>query len=147
MNPARVTNMFRRIVSTKKTILVATILIGVVALPQAAGAAPAAQWKTCERALHSELSHRPRRLKTVPPAALTAILGVLRRPAAPVDRLPAEALAGISPYAYSTLWLDSARLLDTAPGGKRYFLVPGVYTPPPLPEACVKLEQPHVRHQ
>jgi len=63
-----------------------------------------------------------------------------------VDKLPAKALAGISPYAYSALWLGSARLLD-ATGDKRYFLIPGVYHQPPLPEACVKLEPPRVRHE
>jgi len=45
------------------------------------------------------------------------------------------------PYAYSALWLGSVRLLDSV-GDKRYFLIPGVYDPPPLPGTCVKLESP-----
>jgi hypothetical protein len=112
---------------------------------QAASGSSAAQRKTCSRALARQLSHRPRRLTAAPPATLTSILGVLQSPATPADRLPAEALAGIVPYTYSALWLGSARLLDTV-GDKRYFLIPGVYDPPPLPEVCVKLEPPRVRH-
>jgi hypothetical protein len=130
---------------TPKAILVAVAAIGVVALPQAAGAASAAQQKTCSRALKRQFSHRPRRLTTTLPATLTSILGVLQRPATPADELPAEALAGIVPYAYSALWLGSVRLLDTV-GDKRYFLIPGVYAPPPFPEVCVKLEPLRVRH-
>jgi hypothetical protein len=122
------------------------LLVGglVLAATQAADAASAPQRSECSRALHRQLSHRPKRLTTAPPAAFTSILGVLAGPATPVDELPAEALAGISPYAYSTLWLGSARLLDTI-GGKRYFLIPGVYDPPPMPDVCVKLEPLRVR--
>jgi hypothetical protein len=117
----------------------------VLAGTQPADAASATQKKVCSRALERRFLHSPRHVTTAPPAALTSILGVLRRPATPVDKLPAEALAGIVPYAYSALWLGSVRLLDTV-GDKRYFLIPGVYDPPPFPEVCVKLEQPHVRH-
>jgi hypothetical protein len=116
-----------------------------VALPHAAGAASAAHKDACARALHRQFSHRPVRLTTTPPSMLTSILGVLQRPVTPVDRLPAEALAGIGPYTYSALWLGAARLLDTI-GDKRYFLIPGVYDPPPPPEVCIKLEPPRVRH-
>jgi hypothetical protein len=130
---------------TPKAILVAVAAIGVLALPQAAGAASAAQQKTCSRALKRQFSHSPRRLTTAPPATLTSILGVLQRPATPADEIPAEALVGIVPYAYSALWLGSVRLLDTV-GDKRYFLIPGVYDPPSFPEVCVKLEPPRVRH-
>jgi hypothetical protein len=126
-------------------LLLTTIAIGVVVLPQVAAASSAAQQMTCRRALRRQFSHRPRRLTTVPPATLTSILGVLQRPATPADEIPAEALAGIVPYAYSALWLGSVRLLDTV-GDKRYFLIPGVYAPPPFPEVCVKLEPPRVRH-
>ncbi len=115
-----------------------------VAGTRAANASSAAQQKTCSRALRREFSHHPRRLTTAPPATLTSILGVLQRPATPADELPAEALAGIVPYAYPALWLGSVRLLDTV-GDKRYFLIPGVYDPPPLPEVCVNLEPPRVR--
>ena len=48
------------------------------------------------------------------------------------------------PVTYSAFWLGAARLLDTV-GGTRYFVVPGIYAPPPLPEACAKLEPPRVR--
>jgi len=115
-----------------------------VALPQAAGAASAIQKRTCAKSLKRQFAHHPKHLTTVPPEALTSIPGVLRRPATPTDRLPAEALAGIVPYTYSTLWLGSVRLLDTV-GDKRYFLIPGVYAPPPLPGACVKLQSPRER--
>ena len=91
-------------------------------------------------------THHPRHLTTAPPEALTSILGVLRGPSTPADHLPTEALTGIAPYSYSALWLGSVRLLD-AVGDKRYFLIPGVYAPSPLPEACVKLESPHERRQ
>jgi hypothetical protein len=130
---------------TPKAILAATIVIGSALSPQVAAASSAAQQKTCSRALKRQFSHRPRRLTTTLPATLTSILGVLRSPATPADELPAEALAGIVPYAYSALWLGSVRLLDTV-GDKRYFLIPGVYDPPPFPEVCVKLEPPRVRH-
>jgi hypothetical protein len=112
--------------------------------PPASSAASAAPKKACIRALHRQVLHRPKRLTTEPPTTLTSILGVLRGPSTPPDQLPAEALAGISPNAYSALWLGYARLLD-ATGDKRYFLIPGVYEPPPLPEVCVKLEPPRVR--
>jgi hypothetical protein len=127
-----------------KAILVAVAVIGVVALPQAAGAASAIQKRTCAKSLKRQFAHHPKHLTTVPPEALTSILGVLQRPATSADQLPSEALTGIAPDAYSALWLGSARLLD-AVGDKRYFLVPGVYDPPPLPQACVKLEPPRLR--
>jgi hypothetical protein len=132
------------VLAAKKTILVMTVMSSVVTFPQATAAVSVTQQNACSRDLHRQLAHRPKRLTTAPPAEFTSILGVLRRPAASADELPAEALTRISPYAYSALWLGSARLLD-ATSDKRYFLVPGVYTPPALPEACVKLEQLHVR--
>jgi hypothetical protein len=119
--------------------------MGAMALPQVAGGASTTQRKTCIRALRRQASRHPKYATTVPPVALTSILGVLQRPATPADELPAEALAGISPDSYSTIWLRSARLLDTTPDNRRYFLVPGVYVPPILPEACVKREPLHVR--
>ncbi len=138
--------MLGRIVFTKKTILAATAVIGVAVLPQFAGAALTAPKKACIRALHRQLSRHPTRLTTEPPTTLTSILGVLQSPATPADKLPAEALTGIVPAGYSALWLGSVRVLDTT-GDKRYFLIPGVYNPPSLPQACVKLEPPNERRQ
>jgi hypothetical protein len=138
--------MLRRIVSAKKTILLAAVVIGAVAFPQAADAASAIQKQTCSRALKHEFSHHPRRLATAPPSVLTSILGILQMPATPADELPTAALAGIAPFGYSSLWLDSTRLLD-AVGDKRYFVIPGIYDPPPLPDACVKLEPPGLRRR
>lgn len=127
-------------------VLAATVVIGASALAQPAGAALTAPQKACVRARHHQFSRRPRHLTTVPPTTLTSILGVLRRPGTPADKLPAEALAGIVHITYSALWLGAARLLDTV-GRTRYFVVPGVYAPPPLPEACAKLEPPRVRRR
>jgi hypothetical protein len=128
----------------RKRLLAATVVIGVAVLPQPADAALTAPKKACVRALHRQFLRRPKRLTTEPPTTLTSILGVLQTPATSADRLPAEALSGIVPYAYSTLWLGSVRLLDTV-GGTRYFVVPGVYAPPLLPKACVELEPPRLR--
>jgi hypothetical protein len=138
--------MLKRIFSTKKRILIATVVICVVASSQPAGAAPATQKKACSRALERQFAHRPRRPTTAPPEALTSILGVLQRRATPADQLPTEALTAIAPYSYSTIWPGSARLLD-AVGDTRYFLIPGVYDPPPIPEVCVKLQSPRERRQ
>ncbi len=126
---------------TPKAILAATVVIGVVALPQPAGAASAIQKRTCAKSLKRQFAHHPKHLTTVPPEALTAILGVLRSPATPADRLPTEALTALVPAGYSALWLGYARLLNET-GDTRYFLIPGVYDPPSLPEVCVKLEPP-----
>jgi hypothetical protein len=134
----------RSIASRASGLALISYAILAIALPPAAGAASATQKKVCSQALKRQFSHRPRRLTTAPPAGLTSILGVLQSPATPADKLPAEAFTGIAPFAYSSLWLGSVRLLD-AVGDKRYFLIPGVYAPLPLPEACVKLESPHER--
>jgi hypothetical protein len=138
--------VLKNLFSVKMAILGTIIVVGLMALPQAAGAASATQKKACIRDLMRQFSHRPRHLTTAPPEALTSILGVLRGSVTPADKLPAEALTGIAPDEYSALWLGSARLLD-AVGDKRYFLIPGVYDPPPMPEACVKRESPHERRR
>jgi len=75
-------------------VLAATVVIGAAVLAQPAGAALTAPKKACARARQHQFSRRPRHLTTVPPGTLTSILGVLRRPATPADKLPAEALAG-----------------------------------------------------
>jgi Cytochrome C oxidase, cbb3-type, subunit III len=66
---------------------------------------------------------RPRLLSTAPPAALTSILEVLRRPRNSAAELPP---GGAPQIGYSVLWVNYIRLLASGPDGTRYFLIPGI---------------------
>jgi hypothetical protein len=81
--------------------------------------------RPCLHLLYEVLNRPVRLLHTAPPAALTSILEVLRRPALSTDRLPPGGPARIG---YSVLWIDYVRLLGAGPEGIRYFLVPGIDT-------------------
>jgi hypothetical protein len=87
----------------------------------------------CDRALARVLFKEPRLLHSPPPHALLSTLGVLRRPRRSNDRLPSSvASSGLSP-----VWVDFVRLLGTAAGGVRYFLVPARSAP--YPGSCLEL--------
>ena len=68
-------------------------VLAVLASPNGGGATSSVTHNKCLRALSREFAHRPKRLTTAPATALTSILGVLRQPTTPADRLPAEAHA------------------------------------------------------
>jgi hypothetical protein len=94
----------------------------------------------CQREILRARPVHPRLLRGAPPARLTSILGVLRRPTAPRDVLPKGALPSSG---YSTLWVSYVRLLGSL-GGTRYFLIPGVAVDP-LPAACRAALPPRTR--
>jgi Cytochrome C oxidase, cbb3-type, subunit III len=92
--------------------------------------------KRCARELPHELKQlfHARPLSNSPPAALTSILEVLRRPATTSDQLPAH--LG-SEAGYTGVWIDYVRMLGTSPDGTSYFLVPGA-DGLRLPSACLR---------
>jgi len=98
--------------------------------------------EACFNAIDRQQRRHPRELKTAPPAALTSILGVLRRPATPADRIPATALRATNPSDYRAIWPRATRLLGVGPHRTHYYLVVGDLSPQALPIPCFKL-QPH----
>jgi Cytochrome C oxidase, cbb3-type, subunit III len=126
------------------TVVVVCSLAVVLGAGLAAGSRKQKLRAACRHGLVRDLVHvHPRLLRTTPPAALTSILEVLRRPASSADRL---ASGEIMRLGYSALWIDYVRLLDTGPGQTRYFLIPGIENPR-LPAGCVRTLSPRERRR
>lgn len=86
---------------------------------------------------------RPRLLFTEPPAALSSILEVLRRPRIGPDELPP---GGIPQLGYSVVWFNYVHFLASGPRGTRYYLIPGIRDVQ-LPTACLRLLSPSARRE
>lgn len=115
----------------------------VLSLASGAGATvkPPKITEACAEALVHQRPVHPKLLPTRPPAGLTSILGVLRRPATSSDVLPEHGV----PTGYSVLWITYVRLLATSTH-TQYFLIPGVYDDP-LPAACRSTLPPKLRRE
>jgi hypothetical protein len=96
----------------------------------------------CAHALTRRQQRQPQRLTTMAPVALTSLVGVLRKPAAPTDRLPAGGLYAIEPSEYRAVWPRATRLLGTGADRTRYYVVIGIRSPQSFPLVCVKGAQP-----
>jgi mono/diheme cytochrome c family protein len=115
-------------------VAVACSLVVVLGSGAAAGGGTQKSDEPClESVLRLRQAH-PRLLHTAPPAVLTSVLEVLRRPAGGEDRLPAGGSLGAG---YSTVWTDYVRFVATVPGQTRFFLIPGVFDLR-LPAVCVR---------
>jgi Cytochrome C oxidase, cbb3-type, subunit III len=101
----------------------------------AAGSHTSKDRKRCAHELPQELKQlsHPQSLSSSPPAALTSILEVLRRPATSSDQLPAHLGPAVG---YTGVWVDYVRMLGITPDGTKYFLIPGV-NDLQLPSACL----------
>lgn len=86
---------------------------------------------------------RPRVLFTAPPAALSSILEVLRRPRSGPAELPP---GGIPQFGYSVVWFNYVHFLASDPSGTRYYLIPGIRDVQ-LPTTCLRLLSPSERRE
>lgn len=98
--------------------------------------------RRCAGIVSAPLSH-PRLLSTAPPAALSSILEVLRRPRSSSVELPP---GWIPRLGYSVVWFDYVHFLASGPDRTRYYLIPGIEDVH-LPVACLRLLSPSARRE
>lgn len=97
---------------------------------------PPVQYPACRRRTPL-LIGSPQRISHAAPVQLRSILGVLRRPAAPRDRLPRFLRNHRSPRAGSVIFVDDIRLARVVDGAP-YYIVPIVMQSPfSLSKSCV----------
>lgn len=123
----------------RRVVLVATVAVAgalLGALPPASAPAARALAMAC-RTPDPAIGLHPRRVHGLAPRELRAILGVLRRPAAPGDALPrSESPLGSDDL--RSVYVDRVRLLGVLPDGTHVFLFPGrTRRPPRLTRACL----------